>query len=634
MLNVKYRNILRQLSMQSDWTPSTQLAKTNGISKRSVKTYIADINSMAEGLIIASKKGYKVDLKKLNSFFVYTNDVIPQSPSERTVYLLKRLVNSDIPLDLYDLSNELFVSEITLKNDLRKARKRLTEHQLELNMSGEAIQISGNEKNKRKLMSALLYREANDSFLDIDKLKTSFEGFDIDCIRNVIAEVFSTCHFFTNDYALTNIVLHIAIAIDRMKNGFIYTEQMDGTANLDMENDIARIIADRLERNFGVKYSESEIRDLALLISSSGTSINFMHLQLSELEEVVGIRCINLIQKILEDLRNNYYIDIEDTDFLIRFTLHIKNLLLRLENKFTSKNPLTSTLKQNAPSIYDCAVHVSITIKKETGFTLNDDEIAYIAFHLGYALEMQKQANLKITCSILFPFYYNFNAQLMDKLKKHFNEDLLVQHVVTNESELNALNSELIISAVQLNSVPKVPFVLINPLFSSVDIFKVANKINELKEMKRRDSFKQNISRIMDKLLFENTEQFLTQEDALKRMCEIMEQYEYVDSGFVLNVMEREAMSTTAFGRIAIPHAIKMNATKTGMFVLISKNGIQWGDFRVNLVLLISVNKDDRKLFHEIFDSLATILTEDGNISELLNADNYQNFMDILVKCY
>lgn len=634
MLNVKYRNILRQLSMQSDWTPSTQLAKTNGISKRSVKTYIADINSMAEGLIIASKKGYKVDLKKLNSFFVYTNDVIPQSPSERTVYLLKRLVNSDVPLDLYDLSDELFVSEITLKNDLRKARKRLTEHRLELNMSGETIQISGNEKNKRKLMSSLLYREANDSFLDIDKLKASFEGFDIDCIRNVIAEVFSTCHFFTNDYALTNIVLHIAIAIDRMKNGFIFTEQMDGTANLDTENDIARIIADRLERNFGVKYSESEIRDLALLISSSGTSINFMHLQLSELEEVVGIRCINLIQKILEDLRNNYYIDIEDTDFLIRFTLHIKNLLLRLENKFTSKNPLTSTLKQNAPSIYDCAVHVSITIKKETGFTLNDDEIAYIAFHLGYALEMQKQANLKITCSILFPFYYNFNAQLMDKLKKHFNEDLLVQHVVTNESELNALNSELIISAVQLNSVPKVPFVLINPLFSSGDIFKVANKINELKELKRRDSFKQNISRIMDKLLFENTEQFLIQEDALKRMCEIMEQYEYVDSGFVLNVMEREAMSTTAFGRIAIPHAIKMNATKTGMFVLISKNGIQWGDFRVNLVLLISVNKDDRKLFHEIFDSLATILTKDGNISELLTADNYQNFMDILVKCY
>ncbi|MEH6907093.1 BglG family transcription antiterminator [Neobacillus drentensis] len=633
-MNVKYRNILRHLSMQNDWTSSTQLAKTIGISKRSVKTYISDINSMEEGLITSSKKGYKVDLEKLNPFLASTNEIIPQSPKERADYLLKCLVNADGPLDLYDLSDELYISEITLKNDLRKVRKRLVEHELELKVSVASIQISGNEKNKRQLMSSILFRETNDSFLDIDKLKASFESFDIDYIRDVIAEVFSSYHYFTNDYALTNIVLHIAIAIDRMKNGFSYTEQVDEAVNLEKENELAHVIASRLEGNFGVKYSESEIRDLGLLISSSGTSINFMQLQLSELQDVAGIRCINLVVKILEDLETNYYIVIDDADFLIRFTLHIKNLLIRLENRFSSKNPLTSALKLNAPSIYDCAVHVSHTIKEETGFTMNDDEIAFVAFHLGYALEMQKQAHSKITCSILFPFYYNFNVQLMEKLKKHFGEDLLIQHVVTNESELSALNSDLIISAVQLNSVPKVPFVLINLFFSNIDINKVANKISELKEMKRKDSFKKNINRMMDQQLFENTESILTQEDALTRMCHIMEQHDYVDASFVLNVMEREAMSSTAFGCVAIPHAIKMNAKKTGMFALISERGIQWGDLTVNIVLLLCVNKEDRKLFHEVFDALATILTEDGNISQILTAEDYPSFVDNLVACY
>lgn len=633
-MNVKYRNILRHLSTQNDWTSSAQLAKTIGISKRSVKTYIADLNSMEEGLITSSKKGYKVDLEKLNPFLASTNETIPQSPKERADYLLKCLVNADGPLDIYDLSEELFISEITLKNDLRKVRKRLADHQLELKISGDSIQIIGNEKSKRKMMSSILYRETNDSFLDIDKLKASFEGFDIDYIRDVIAEVFSSYHYFTNDYALTNIVLHIAVAIDRMKNGFSYTEQVDGEANLEKENTIANEISGRLERHFGIKYSEGEIRDLALLISSSGTSINFMQLQLSELQDVAGIRCLNLVGKILEDLQTYYYIVMDDADFLIRFTLHIKNLLIRLENRFSSKNPLTSTIKLNSPSIYDCAVHVSHTIKEETGYSMNDDEIAYIAFHLGYALEMQKQAHSKITCSILFPFYYNFNVQLMEKMKKHFGEDLLIQHVVTNESDLNALNSDLIISAVQLNSVPKVPFVLINPFFSSIDINKVANKIKELKDTKRKDSFKRNINKMMDEQLFEITESIVTQEEALTRMCEIMEQKEYVDSSFVLNVMERETMSSTAFGRIAIPHAIKMNAKKTGMFALISEKGIRWGDLTVNLVLLLSVNKDDRRLFHEVFDALATILTEDGNVSQILTADHYQSFVDHLVACY
>ncbi|MCL6574282.1 MAG: PRD domain-containing protein, partial [Bacillus sp. (in: Bacteria)] len=479
-----------------------------------------------------------------------------------------------------------------------------------------------------------LYSESNGNFLDIDKLKESFEGFDIDYIRSVIAEVFSTYHYFTNDYSLTNVILHIAVAIDRMENGFIYPKQVDGEANLEKEYKLAGEIAKRLEAHFDVTYSEGEIRELALLISSSGTSINFMHLQLSELEDVAGLRCLNLVGKILEDLHSNYYIVMEDSDFLVRFTLHIKNLLMRLENHFVSKNPLTSTIKLNCPSIYDCAVHVSYTIKEETGFTMNDDEIAYVAFHLGYALEMQKQANSKITCSILFPFYYNYNVQLTEKLTSQFGEDLLIQHIVTKESDLNALTSDLVISAVHLNFVPKIPFVLINPFFSTADKNKVANKINELKETKRKDSFKRNIEVITDEQLFVVADTVATKEETINFMCEIMENREFVDSSFLANVKEREAMSSTAFGRIAIPHAIKMNAKKTGMFALINNKGIEWGDLTVNIVLLISVGKDDRRLFHDVFDSLATIMTEDGNVSQIMNAADYQSFIDSLVACY
>ena len=343
---------------------------------------------------------------------------------------------------------------------------------------------------------------------------------------------------------------------------------------------------------------------------------------------------MNLVEKILDDLRTNYYIVIEDTDFLVRFTLHIKNLIMRLENHFVSKNPLTSTIKLNCPSIYDCAVHVSYTIKEETGFTMNDDEIAYVAFHLGYALEMQKQTYSKITCSILFPFYYNYNVQLADKLVKQFGEDILIQHIVTNEVDLNAINCDLIISAVQLNSVPKIPYVLINPLFTNTDQNKVANKINELKETRRRDSFLKNLEAITGEQLFDIVHSPCRREDTLIRVCKIMEQKGFVDSSFFTNVVEREAMSSTAFGRIAIPHAIKMNAQKTGMFVLVNEKGIEWGDHIVNVVLTFAVSKDDLRLFHEVVDALAAIFTEDGNVSRIMDAEDYQSFVELLVACY
>jgi len=633
-MNNKYRKILRHLSTQQDWTSSAQLASFLGISKRSVKTYIAELNSMEKGLISSSKKGYQVDLEKLNPFLKMMTHTIPQTPKERAEYLLKSLVNADGPLNIFDLSDELYISEVTLKVDLRKVKKRLADHNLELKISGDFIEMVGKEKSKRKLMSSILYNETTDQFLDIDKLKSSFEGYDIDFIRDVVAEVFSTYHYFTNDYSLTNIIVHIAIAIDRMENGFVFSQQMDREVNQEKEYKIANEIAKRLEAHFAVRYSEEEIRDLAILISSSGTSVNFMHLQLSDLQDVAGVRCLNLIEKILDDLRTNYYIVIEDADFLVRFTLHIKNLIMRLENHFVSKNPLTSTIKLNCPSIYDCAVHVSYTIKEETGFTMNDDEIAYVAFHLGYALEMQKQTHSKITCSILFPFYYNYNVQLTDKLVKQFGEDILIQHIVTNEADLNAINCDLIISAVQLNSVPKIPYVLINPLFTNADQNRVANKINELKETRRRDSFLKNLEAITGEQLFDIVHSPGRREDTLIRVCKIMEQKGFVDSSFFTNVVEREAMSSTAFGRIAIPHAIKMNAQKTGMFVLVNEKGIEWGDLIVNVVLLFAVSKDDLRLFHEVVDALAAIFTEDGNVSSIMDAEDYQSFVKLLVACY
>ena len=49
---------------------------------------------------------------------------------------------------------------------------------------------------------------------------------------------------------------------------------------------------------------------------------------------------------------------------------------------------------------------------------------------------------------------------------------------------------------------------------------------------------------------------------------------DYVDTHFKDEVLEREKMSSTAFGNFAIPHAMKMHANKTGINILISENPI------------------------------------------------------------
>ena len=62
---------------------------------------------------------------------------------------------------------------------------------------------------------------------------------------------------------------------------------------------------------------------------------------------------------------------------------------------------------------------------------------------------------------------------------------------------------------------------------------------------------------------------------------------DYVDTHFKDEVLEREKMSSTAFGNFAIPHAMKMHANKTGINILISENPISWASIKMNATYLM-----------------------------------------------
>ena len=93
------------------------------------------------------------------------------------------------------------------------------------------------------------------------KLQESFIDFDLDYIKEIIAELFSDYDFFTNDYALTNIVIHLAIAVDRMKGNFQSPE-----AEAQAPHSIHPTVLKNFRKNRGkssgtVRYSFSQRRN-------------------------------------------------------------------------------------------------------------------------------------------------------------------------------------------------------------------------------------------------------------------------------------------------------------------------------------------------------------------------------------
>ncbi len=279
-MKTQYIDLIQYLTENNnDWISSQNLADECGVSKRSIKSYISEINAIHHGLILSSNKGYKVDTDKVNMFLASEQKAIPQTQSERIAYILKKLVQTTEPICIYDLSDALFISESTLRLDLKLVKEKLAKNNLELQLSKDHIGLKGKEKDKRKLMSSILYEEANGSFIDIDKIKGFYKELNVDYIREVVVETFSAHHFFTNDFYLTNVVIHITIALDRMKHDFQF---LNKTVNYNMDNTayiIAKEIAFKLESYFHVTYPDEEIADLAILISCNGTNVNFTQMK-------------------------------------------------------------------------------------------------------------------------------------------------------------------------------------------------------------------------------------------------------------------------------------------------------------------------------------------------------------------
>ncbi|WP_288227012.1 PRD domain-containing protein [uncultured Enterococcus sp.] len=635
-MKVKYLPFLRYLNEQETWTPSSQLAEKFSLSKRTIKSYISEIQQNEPGLILSSNKGYRVDTLRLKAVQEGIQVGIPETPAERIAYLLLKLTAAEEALSIEDLVAELYVSESTLMKDIKKVKKKCAEQSLELLQSNDSLRLIGTEKAKRQLIHTILLSELDQNFVDISKLQESFTDFDLDYIKEIVAEIFANYNFFTNDYALTNIIIHLAISIDRMKGNFQFSgaEHLPPSSVPPLINQIAEDIAVKLAAHYDLHFPQEEIRDLALLISANGTNVNFTQISKEELAEVADQRCIDLVSTILAKVSEIYFIDNNEPEFLIRFTLHIKNLLFRLDNGYSCRNPMTETLKKECPLIYDCAVQVSHIIQKELDQTINEDEIAYIAFHLGYALEVQKQRTTKINCALLVPLYYNMNIQVMEKLQKHFGDDLDIKNILTNEKELRHVSTELIISAVKLKQVTTTPYVMINPFFTLEDRQHVSEKIFDIKEKKREEQFSKNLLSLVNSDHFLHLKKKTTSTALLKRICQQMQQDGFVDTDFFTQIMEREALSSTAFGPVALPHTLTMDAHQTGIFIVVAPNGIQWGEQLVTLVFLISINYHNRHVFREIFDDLAMICTDEQNVHRLSQLDSFETFVEKLSQCF
>ena len=188
----KHVELLQFLLHHATAVTSRQLAAALSISTRSVKNYVNEINLLGnQKVILSSKQGYTVQAAQAKELLSVKEESIPQTSLERGFYIVKHIMlEHSSHMDLYDLCDALYVSYSTIKADIAKMNRAFANFHIEFTCENEEVRLHGSEKDKRRLVSYVMYEETDQQFMDANIITSSFPEFPVEQVSMIIRSTF------------------------------------------------------------------------------------------------------------------------------------------------------------------------------------------------------------------------------------------------------------------------------------------------------------------------------------------------------------------------------------------------------------------------------------------------------------
>ncbi|HBF5516001.1 TPA: PTS sugar transporter subunit IIA [Clostridioides difficile] len=628
MKTSKKELFLNFIKTQHDWIDSSTLANYLNVSTRSIRKYVNEINSNGE-FILSSKKGYKVNLNNNCQTKVDSSENI--SPDNRLNLILKELIVNSNGINIFDLSEELFVSPATIEGDIVKANKFIGSYNLKIKQSKFLLKLIGNESAKRKLMSSIIFKETGSDFLSLFDVQKIYQEYNLTKLKENIIYILKKYNLFINEYAINNILLHLMITIDRIKkNNYIDSVEVVNYIDNNVDINIAKDISNFLESEYNITLTSAELYYLVFQLTNKTTVLNYNQMDTKSLSNYIDEHFVKLTKKIIKNVYDLYLIDLSDEEFVVKFTLHVKNLISRAKNNQVLRNQIPQKLKDSYPLIYDISVYICNQIQILENIEIDEDEISYISLHVGSFFDRQKLLEDKILCALITPNYYDLQFKIVRDLEKRFNESIEIIQIFSDTHNLDFDNKvDMVITTLPINNRCPIPFVYVNPYLNRKDYDNIQSKFIQIKDKKNILTVQNHLEMYFSESLFMKNIYLDSAKDYIKFMGNILYENKYVKPNYIDDVLIREKMSSTAFNNnVAIPHSMKMDTLKTGVCLIVNDKPVKWGEEKVQIIAMIPINEKEKEKFNYIFESFIEILSEWNNVKELTKADNYSSFMN------
>ncbi|RSK53243.1 BglG family transcription antiterminator [Bacillus canaveralius] len=638
MFTKRQKGIFLSLLKKKEPVSAEMIAKEIGVSDRTVRTEIKELQTQCKSLGISIEsfrgKGYKIVIND-NELFEreFNPDTIETTGEEqvdyseqnnRITYILKRLLLSREPIKLEIFEEDLFVSKPKIYNDLKIVRKILDRYKLKLiTRPHYGTIVAGNEYMKRLCFSNHILSRNSNSNIDSSSFRVLDEGL-FEKIKEIIIKKVNEYKIEISDISLENLTTHIAIACKRIEEGFVIENlDHDITGRYPFEKMVAIEIVGETEAFTGLVFPESELN--YIIVHLLGTKLLYKDalIEFSEFDES-GYIVQSMLQRLHTELNWDFR---EDDEFIQALTLHIRSAINRLRYNLNIRNPLLNEIKTKYPIPFEGAAIASKCIEEYLSLDVEEHEIAYIALHIGVALERMKSRHKKIKRVIIVCASGVGSAKLLYYRLHHlFKEEMniIASTNLYKLKEYDLSSIDLIISTVPIKEDIGVPVQVVNTLLGEIDINNIREKLspeNNGEAAKYLDESRVFIHKSFD-----------DKETVIRFMCNELYNQGLVPKDYVKLVLKREALAPTTFGNlIAIPHPLTPVTEETFLTVCILKYPIKWTeDHMVQFICLLNIRKSPKDDLDHMYKKLITLLENESIVRNLIKCNSAKEILEIL----
>ena len=514
-INLRIKNILQIIFNENDYITIAKIAKDLDVSGRTVLREIPEVEKFLKqnGVRLDKKTGVGIKvmctLKERQSIITLLNEEkgeIIYSPLERKNVIISELLQNRQPVKLYNFTRTLKVTEATISNDLEKTDEWFKKHDLNLiRKQGLGVYVEGKENNIRKAMVSLIYENTNESQLlnlirqnldnsvvvakDIEvssrnRLLNLIDNETIKKIEVLVETMEKERNYKLVDSAFVGLIVHIALAIERIKKGdkiTINKEFLDELKTCE-EYLIASNLAINISKSFEIDLPEDEVGYITMHIKGSK---NYKEKYKAGNKIIGSFELIKLSKEIIKiaEIETGRFLG-NNEDLLNGLVYHLGTAITRLKMKLDIRNPLLQEIKTNYADLMRTSTKCAEVVEKHIGIKMPEAEIAFIAMHLGAAIENSKTLIKRIyKVAIACATGMGTSRLLATRIENEYGNIQIVDIISTihiEESWLKEKEIDFIISTVNIDKCFK-PVVRVNPLLFQEDKDKIVNQIKALK---------------------------------------------------------------------------------------------------------------------------------------------------------